>query len=185
MKTNLKQTTVRDISYLIHSPCLRADCGASLEQLAHMLCASDRHKVYLEDLDGKLVGVLQAKQIAMKILELSREKNDAEEMLPAIAYVLNFHDAKELSEEPVTVRPSTPLKQVLELMHKNYIREIAVVDDQGHLVGILEAKNILAHYLDQYDIQSWSVLQHPSTIYQNQFHFLFCYHLLRKSTYVK
>lgn len=147
MKANVERTTVKDISYLINSSCLRANSGASLEKLADMLCSSDRYKIYLEDVAGKLLGVIQAKQIAMKILELSRQKSDEEEMLPAISYVLNFHCGRALAEEPVTVQSDTQLKQVLELMNKNYIREIAVVDDAGHLIGTLEAKNILAHYL--------------------------------------
>ena len=47
MKANLEKTTVKDISYLINSSCLRASSGVSLEKLADMLCSSDRYKVYL------------------------------------------------------------------------------------------------------------------------------------------
>lgn len=147
MKANLEKTTVKDISYLINSSCLRANSGDSLEKLADMLCSSDRYKVYLEDAAGKLNGVIQAKQIAMKILELSRQKSDEAEMLPAIAYVLNFNKGSDLAESPVSVQAATPLKHVLELMQQNSIREIAVIDTAGRLVGTLEAKNILAHYL--------------------------------------
>jgi CBS domain-containing protein len=147
MKTNLEKTTVKDIAYLINSSCLRADSGTSLEKLADMLCSSDRHKVYLENGEGKLIGVIQAKQIAMKILELSRQKSDEQDMLPAIAYVLNFHKGGDLAEKPVAVVAATSLKQVLVLMQQNSIREIAVVDEDGRLVGTLEAKNILSHYL--------------------------------------
>lgn len=147
MKTNLEKTTVKELSYLINSSCLRANRAISLEKLASMLCSSDRYKVYLEDEAGTLIGVVQAKQIAMKILELSRRKSDEDEMLPAIAYVLNFHNGSSLAEKPVTVHASSTLKQVLELMQQNSIREIAVVDSRGHLVGTLEAKNILSHYL--------------------------------------
>ena len=147
MKTNLETTTVKDISYLINSACLRAGTGASLEELAEMLCTSDRYKVYLENPDGRLAGVVQAKQIAMKILELSRQKSDEEEMLPAIAYVINFHHGADLAETPVSVTAETPLKRVLELMQQKSIREIAIVNEAGHLVGTLQAKNILAHYL--------------------------------------
>jgi predicted transcriptional regulator len=147
MKANLEKTTVKDISYLINSSCLRANSGTSLEKLADQLCSSDRYKVYLEDEAGTLVGVIQAKQIAMKILELSRQKSDEEEMLPAIAYVLNFYNGSNLATEPITVNAASPLKQVLELMQQNSIREIAVVNTDGHLVGTLEAKNILSHYL--------------------------------------
>ena len=74
-------------------------------------------------------------------------EEDAEEMLPAIAYVLNFHHACDLAEEAVTVQPASTLKTVLELMDRNSIREIAVVDEDRHLVGTLEAKHILSHYL--------------------------------------
>ena len=147
MKANLEKTTVKDIAYLINSSCLRADIGTSLENLAEMLCTSDRYKVYLMNDSQQLCGVIQAKQIAMEVLKLSKRKEDAEEMLPAIAYVLNFRQAKDLAEEAVTVRPNSTLKTVLELMDCNSIREIAVVDEDRHLIGTLEAKHILSHYL--------------------------------------
>jgi predicted transcriptional regulator len=147
MKTKLENTTVRDISYLINTSCLRADNDTSLEKLAEMLCVSDRYKVYLEDKGRRLTGVIQAKKIAMKILQLSAGKADEEEMLPAIAYVLNFYCGGDLAERCVTAEPATCLKTVLNLMDQNHIREIAVVDKAGHLLGTLEAKNILSHYL--------------------------------------
>ena len=147
MKANLEKTTVRDISYLINTSCLRADSETSLENLAEMLCTSDRYKVYLMNASQQLCGVIQAKQIAMEVLKLSKRKEDAEEMLPAIAYVLNFHHASDLAEEAVTVQPGSTLKTVLELMDRNSIREIAVIDEDRHLIGTLEAKHILAHYL--------------------------------------
>lgn len=147
MKANLENTTVKDIAYFINTACLRADSGTSLEKLADMLCVSDRHKVYLENENQQLCGVLQAKQIARKILELSRKKADEQEMLPAIAYVLNFYRGADFAESPVTVESGMHLKQVLALMDENHIREIAVVDAEQHLIGTLEAKNILAHYL--------------------------------------
>lgn len=147
MKANLEKTTVKNIAYLINTSCLRAESGTSLEKLADMLCVSDRYKVYLEDKNQQLCGVIQAKQIARKILELSRKKEDEQEMLPAISYVLNFHCGGDLAERPVTVQADTRLKQVLELMDQNHIREIAVVDADQRLLGTLEAKNILAHYL--------------------------------------
>lgn len=147
MKTSLEKTTVKDIEYLINTSCLRANNGASLEKLASMICISDRYKVYLENGEGQLVGVIQAKQIATKMLELSRRESDEEELLPAIAYVLNFFRGQDLAEEPVSVTPSTPLKEVVELMQLNHIREIAVVDQERRLAGVLAAKSVLSHYL--------------------------------------
>ena len=147
MKSNLEKTTVKDISRLINSSCLQADCSTSLEVLAEMLCTSDRYKVYLTNDQKQLCGVIQAKQIAMEVLKLSKRKEDVEEMLPAIAYVLNYRKAMELAEEVVSVHANCSLKEVLKRMDCNSIREIAVVDSKGCLVGTLEAKNILAQYL--------------------------------------
>lgn len=147
MKASLRKTTVKDIAYLINASCLRANSSISLEKLAVQLCASDRHKVYLENEDGQLAGVIQAKQIAMKILELSRQKSEEAEMLPTLSYVLNFFHGHDIADPAVIVKSDTLLKEVLELMQLNSIREIAIVDDQRHLIGTLEAKSILSHYL--------------------------------------
>jgi predicted transcriptional regulator len=147
MKSNLENTVVKDISRLINTACLRAPAATSLEALAEMLCTSDRYKVYLSDDSGRLCGVIQAKQIAMEVLRLSKSKEDAEDMLPAIAYLLNSRQAMELASEPVSVQTDCPLKRVLELMDSNSVREVAVVDETGRLIGTLEAKHILAQYL--------------------------------------
>jgi CBS domain-containing protein len=69
------------------------------------------------------------------------------EMLPAIAFALNAQIGSELVEPAITIDGETQLKTVLELMEQNHIREIAVINEEGRLVGTLEAKNILSHYL--------------------------------------
>lgn len=147
MKSNLEQTTVRDLARLINTACLTADASTSLEKLAEMLCTSDRYKVYLTDARGCLCGVIQAKQIAMEILRLSKSSEDEEAMLPAQAFLLNARQGCELAEETCTVSPGTTLGEVLALMEKNHIREIAVMDAHQKLIGTLEAKHILSHYL--------------------------------------
>lgn len=147
MKSNLEKTTVRDIARLINTSCLTADISTSLEKLAEKLCRSDRYKVYLTDREGRLCGVIQAKQIAMEILRLSKSEDEAEDMLPAQAFMLNVRQGSELADDAPTVFPTTRLGAVLEMMEQNNIREIAVVDETQKLVGTLEAKHILSHYL--------------------------------------
>lgn len=142
MKNNLVKTTVKDIAYLINSTCLKAPGDTP-----NLLCSSDSSKVYLESEDGRLSGVIQAKHIAMKVLGLARQEEGLEEMLPAIAYLLNAQCGQDLAEPAVAVAFHTPLKTVLELMEQNHIRAIAVLDPDGHLVGTLDARNILSHYL--------------------------------------
>lgn len=147
MKSNMETTTVRDVSRLINTACLKAPVTMSLEDLSSMLCASDRYKVYLENDAGVLCGVIQAKQIAMELLRLSKSDADADDMLPAQAFLLNSRQGVELAEEAPSVASGTTLCRVLEMMEKNHIREVAVVDEDHKLIGTLEAKHILAHYL--------------------------------------
>lgn len=149
MKSNLKKTTVKDIARLINTSCLKADSAVSLEVLAEMLCTSDRYKVYLLNEQQQLCGVIQAKQIAMEVLKLSKKETDSDKMLPSIVYVLNFRQGIDLAEEAVSVQPEDTLQTVLKLMDRNSIREIAVVDANRHLIGTLEAKHILSHYLHE------------------------------------
>ena len=149
MKKNLMNTTVKDIAYLVNPSCLKASSHTPLEKLAELLCSSDRYKVYLEDDEGRVVGVVQAKHIAMKVLELSTQETDQEEMLPTIAFALNSQNGNSIAEPVITVCAETPLKEVLQLMDQNHIREIAVIDDENHLIGTLEAKNILSSYLQE------------------------------------
>ncbi len=145
----LNQTTVKDIARLINTSCLKADSQTSLETLAEMLCTSDRYKVYRTNQNQQFCGVIQARQIAMEVLKLSKHEKDAEEMLPAIVYVLNFRHATDLAEDAVTVRSCDTLQTVLTLRYHNRVREIAVVDKNRHLFGTLEAKHILSHYLHE------------------------------------
>lgn len=147
MKSNLETTTVRDIARLINTSCLTAAASVSLERLAERLCASDRYKIYLTDSEQRLCGVIQAKQIAMEILRLSKSEEEAETMLPAQAFMLNSRKGADLAEEAPAVLLATKLGEVLDLMNQNCIREVVVVDDDRKLIGTLEAKHILSHYL--------------------------------------
>ena len=149
MKKNLRTTRVKDISYLINSACLRAHIDQSLESLAEMLCRSNLYKVYLEDNNGNLKGTIQAKKIAVEMLKLSIGKTEVTDMLPTVSYVLNFHQAADLADPVVAVQPTDTLQKVIELMELNFIREVAVVDEQGRLLGTLEAKHVLSFYLSE------------------------------------
>lgn len=148
MNTSVNTLTVKDLSYLINYSGLRAAGETSLEKLADLLCCSDRCKIYLEDENGRLCGVVQARLIAGKILRYVRQnEKDQTDLLPAITYVLNAQRGIDIAEPAISVCFENQVEEVLHLMERNNIREIAVTDEDGHFLGTLEAKNILTHYL--------------------------------------
>ncbi|HXE73054.1 MAG TPA: CBS domain-containing protein [Candidatus Nitrosotenuis sp.] len=50
-----------------------------------------------------------------------------------------------MTRELVTVRPDTSFLEAGRLMRKNRIRRLPVVDEQGHLVGIVTDRDIRSH----------------------------------------
>lgn len=48
-----------------------------------------------------------------------------------------------MSKPVITVRPETPMQEALNLMHKEKIRRLPVVDRNGRLVGIVTEKDLL------------------------------------------
>lgn len=48
-----------------------------------------------------------------------------------------------MSAPAVTVRPDTPFQEALRLMRERRFRRLPVVDDNGHLVGIVSERDLL------------------------------------------
>ncbi|GGQ32953.1 hypothetical protein GCM10010266_65150 [Streptomyces griseomycini] len=69
-----------------------------------------------------------------------------------------------MTEEVVTLRPTTPLQEVAALLDANDIVAAPVVDDEGALVGVVSASDVLRHETgtpdpqgqDGTDEQAWS-----------------------------
>jgi CBS domain-containing membrane protein len=51
---------------------------------------------------------------------------------------------KDLMTKPVrTVGPTSPLREVIQLMEASHIRHVAVVDDSGRLLGLISHRDVL------------------------------------------
>ncbi|MER7812213.1 CBS domain-containing protein [Streptomyces sp900116325] len=58
-----------------------------------------------------------------------------------------------MTEEVVTLRPSTPFQEVVGLLDVNDIVAAPVVDDDGSLVGVVSASDVLRHETGRPDLQ--------------------------------
>ncbi|MET8402931.1 CBS domain-containing protein [Streptomyces sp900116325] len=58
-----------------------------------------------------------------------------------------------MTEEVVTLRPSTPFQEVLGLLAVNDIVAAPVVDDDGSLVGVVSVSDVLRHETGMPDLQ--------------------------------
>lgn len=48
-----------------------------------------------------------------------------------------------MTKDPITVKPSKPLRDAAQLMHDRSVHRLPVVDDSGHIVGILTRGDII------------------------------------------
>ncbi|MBF6648212.1 CBS domain-containing protein [Methylobacter sp. BlB1] len=54
-----------------------------------------------------------------------------------------------MTTNPITVRPETPVKEVADLLIANRINGVPVVDDEGKLLGIVTAEDLIHRGLDE------------------------------------
>jgi CIC family chloride channel protein len=82
--------------------------------------------------DDRLIGMVTAAMLRV----LSHESDAAPLTIAA-----------DLMQAPVTVRPQDHLRVATERMVKNRLRAVAVVDEHGHLVGLLDEAEVAKVYL--------------------------------------
>lgn len=54
-----------------------------------------------------------------------------------------------MTPKPITVQPETPVKEVADLLIANRINGVPVVDDEGLLLGIVTAEDLIDRGLDE------------------------------------
>lgn len=54
-----------------------------------------------------------------------------------------------MTTNPITVRPETPVKEVADLLIANRINGVPVIDNEGKLLGIVTAEDLIHRGLDE------------------------------------
>ncbi len=108
----------------------------------------------VQDETGKLVGVISETDLMWQ--ETGVEPPPYIMILDSVIYLQNparhekeVHKAlgqtvgEVMSDKPITIEADCPLKEAAHMMHDKQIRRLPVVDDRGHLVGILTRGDII------------------------------------------
>ncbi len=102
------------------------DLAASLMDWRHI-----RH-VPVEDNEGRLVGLVSHRTL----LRLVGQGMRGTERTPVAVKDIMIH-------EPITVTPTTPTLEAIELMRKHRIGSLPVVEDEKRLVGIITERDLI------------------------------------------
>jgi CBS domain-containing protein len=104
--------------------------------------------------DGKLIGVISETDLMWQETGVTPPAYIM--LLDSVIYLENpgryerdLHKAlgqtvgEVMTKDPITVKPTKPLREAAQLMHDRSVHRLPVVDDRGHVVGILTRGDII------------------------------------------
>lgn len=119
-------TRVRDVMTRDVVSCQQFD---SLNRAAQLMWDEDVGALPIVDQDGKLVGMLTDRDICMSAYTRGQPLTE-----------LGVSSA--MSRQLHTCKPSDTLRSAMELMSKQQIRRVPVIDDSGKLIGIVSLADL-------------------------------------------
>jgi chloride channel protein, CIC family len=128
----LREVRVREIMVSGAPPVTFAPGTSTPEMLRKTRESTSFDLVPVLGNDGKITGVVTQGSLRL----LSEEKGDA-----------GWAIASDVSQPAVTIRPEDDLRTAAELMVKNRLRVLLVIDGEGRIVGVLDESEIAKVYL--------------------------------------
>ena len=128
----LQEMHVRDVMRATRAPVCFLPKTTMADMLAQVSRASDQDVFPVLDTDERLVGLVVASTLRVASAELSST---------------NWTLATDLMLPPVSVRLEDDMRRAVEAMLNNGLRELPVVDDAGHVLGILGESDLAEVYL--------------------------------------
>jgi CBS-domain-containing membrane protein len=100
------------------------------------------------DAAGKLVGVLSRMDVFHTILRECPDWQAFQKQKIAVDNVRFVSDI--MLRDTSTVFPDTPVEEVIRIIDCNDIQRVCVVDQEGHLLGLISDKDLLAAFSDRH-----------------------------------
>jgi len=101
----------------------------TLDEVAKLMAHNDCGEIPVVDSADKIIGVVTDRDIVCRVVaEGKNPMADGAEIC--------------MSDPVVTVRPDTPLDEVVATMERHQIRRVPVVDDRDSLVGIVSQADV-------------------------------------------
>ncbi len=130
--------TVKDV---MTTPVVAVRPGATFKDMAVRLHRLGVSAFPVVDEDSKVIGVVsEDDMLTRQAVRLGRQARDGDEPQEA-----DDPTAADLMTRPaVTIEPEQSLENAARLMYNCRVKRLPVVDDQGHLVGIISRADVLA-----------------------------------------
>ncbi|RKX83093.1 MAG: hypothetical protein DRP57_08610 [Spirochaetes bacterium] len=146
----MKNVTVREVykTFTFEPPILSEN--SSIEGIISTLLTDPRSRsVYIVDQDKKLTGIITT-LIILKATNILKGKRSVlkDDIFNAIR-IAKAQKAKDIMHPPIYVYESSKILDVLEMMSREYIQELPVVDKDKRVIGDLNCLEILKRIWEQ------------------------------------
>jgi len=119
------------VAQLPSRPFGRVDVGDAMWKVVDEMKQKGRGAVVIEE-SGALVGIFTERDLVSRI--------DHSDILWAHVVVRDV-----MTPHPTVIRPADSLAEALRLLIQGRRRHLPIVDDRGHVQGLLSIRDILAH----------------------------------------
>jgi len=146
----LGELKVADIQHLVvDEPSVLGPDASVDELLSAMLADLRTRSVYVVDDERRLLGCVRMDRVVDRLFPLEAIVSHSFEASLRNASALNAKRVRDLMVKGVTaVHESTSLADVAKILMKEKVQEVAVVDQDGKLVGEVNVYELIKAYLD-------------------------------------
>jgi len=113
---------------IMASPPVVIGDKARLSEAARLMCEKRIGSVLVVDESGRLIGIVTERDLACAVAKKCED-------VPVWGV---------MTENPVTVKPETPVEEVVRIMGELGVRHMPVVDEDGKPVGVISIRDIVA-----------------------------------------
>lgn len=133
----LEELAKTPISEVERRKPVRVKADAKLLDVVTVIREHKRGAVVIEDDDGKLVGIFTETDLVQRVAHDTQKWQDS----PV---------GEMMTREPKRLLASASIAEALALMQQHTFRNIPIVDDNNHVVGIISIRDILAHLAEHF-----------------------------------
>ena len=140
----LASATVGDLSPRPHA---RVSVDDAMWKVVAEMAAKGRGAVLVED-EGALVGIFTERDLLNRV-----DYSDALWSHVVVRDVMTPH--------PMVTRPDDSLSEALRRLTQGHRRHLPVVDDRGHVLGLISIRDILTHIAERFPEDMVNLPPHP------------------------
>jgi CBS domain-containing protein len=147
LKTVVQGLTAKTAAEIMTGPAVTIEENAPLTQAVNVMVKNKVKRLPVVDEAGFLTGIVSRLDIFQTI---TREAPDWERLQKHRVRVENSHYVSDIMRRDThVVSPDTPVHEVLRIIDDNDIQRVAVVDAEGHLLGLISDRTLLSAFSEK------------------------------------